>query len=215
MTIDALVGQAATFLLSVIRHFGYGGILILMALESACIPIPSEIVLTFSGYLVGVHALNLAGVVLAGTAGNLLGSLIAYAIGLSGARHLLASYGRYLLISPRDMARADRWFARHGEGTVFIGRLLPVLRTFISLPAGIARMRLAPFIGYSLAGSAIWCLALTVAGMRLGQHWQALGPYMHWLDRGVAAAGLILAALYIRSHRRSGDAQMASKPPKH
>ncbi|MDA8360520.1 MAG: DedA family protein [Gammaproteobacteria bacterium] len=207
MTIDTLVGQAAASLLGVIRRFGYPGILVLMVLESACIPIPSELVLTFSGYLVARHALSLTGVVLAGTAGNLIGSLIAYAIGRSGARHLLVSYGRYLLISPRDMARADRWFARHGDGTVLVGRLLPVLRTFISLPAGIARMRLTPFTGYTLAGSAVWCLALAVAGMRLGQRWQALGPYMHWFDRGIAAAALVLIALYIRSHLRPGDTQ--------
>ncbi len=175
-----------------------------MALESACIPIPSEIILTFSGYLVWTHALNLTGVVVAGSLGSLIGSLAAYVIGLSGARHFLVSYGRYVLISAHDLALADRWFARHGDATVFVGRLLPVLRTFISLPAGVARMRFVPFVGYSLAGSAIWCFALADAGLRLGHHWRALGPYMHWLDRGILVGGITLIALHILRVRRSG-----------
>lgn len=214
MTIGSLVSQAAVLILGIIRHSGYAGIVVLMALESACVPVPSEIILTFSGYLVWTHAMSLVGVVIAGTAGSMIGSFAAYAIGASGARHLLLAYGRYLLIAPQDVALADRWFARHGDGTVFFGRLLPVLRTFISLPAGVARMRIGPFAGYSLAGSALWCLVLAVIGLRLGQHWQALGPYMHWLDRGIVAVGIVLLALYIRRHLRSRDRQMASLPPK-
>ena len=157
--------------------------------------------MTFSGYLVSAKALSLWGVVAAGTAGNLAGSLAAYALGAYGGLPFLRRHGRKILISPHDLDRAHAWFVRHGQAAVFIGRLLPILRTFISLPAGVARMPLAPFVAYSAAGAAIWCAALAWAGLRLGQHWQAIAPYMHAIDYGVAAGLAVFLALAVRRHR--------------
>lgn len=201
MIIDQIVTHVATFVLATIRSFGYGGIVVLMAIESACVPIPSEVIMTFSGYLVFTHTLTLSGIILAGAAGSLAGSLIAYAAGAYGGRPFLVRYGRYLLISPTDLDRADRWFQRHGEATVFIGRLLPVLRTFISLPAGISRMALIPFVVYSFVGSLLWCLALGGIGLLLGNEWHDLSPYMRWLDRGVVVLTVVAAGLYVARHR--------------
>jgi len=188
-----------------IQHFGYAGIVALMTLESACIPIPSEIIMTFSGYLVSVHAMTLIGITAAGTIGNVLGALVAYAIGAYGGRPFLARYGRYVLISRRDLDRTHAWFERHGQITVFIGRLLPIVRTFISLPAGVGRMPLLPFVLYSAGGSFIWCAGLGWIGLRLGNHWRALGPYMHEIDIGVAAVVLALILTTLLRHMRRHD----------
>ncbi|MHB1565401.1 MAG: DedA family protein [Acidiferrobacter sp.] len=201
MIVDQIVGHMAAFTLATIRSFGYGGIAVLMAIESACVPVPSEVIMTFSGYLVFTHTLTLSGIVLAGTLGSLGGSLIAYAIGAYGGRPFLVRYGRYMLISATDLDQADRWFQRHGEATVLVGRLVPVLRTFISLPAGISRMALAPFVVYSFVGSLLWCLGLGWIGLLLGTEWRALGPYLHWLDRGVVVMAVIAVGLYVVRHR--------------
>ncbi|WP_298135376.1 DedA family protein [Acidiferrobacter sp.] len=197
-TIQALAGA----MLLVIRQTGYIGIVGLMTLESACIPIPSEVIMTFSGYLASTHALRLSGVILAGTAGNVIGSLAAYALGAYGGLPFLRRHGRKILISPEDLDTAHTWFARYGQAAVFIGRLLPILRTFISLPAGVARMPLIPFVAYSAAGSALWCAALAGIGLRLGQHWQALAPYMHAVDDSVAGGLVLFLIVAVRRHRR-------------
>src|SRR5215467_10089239 len=137
------------FIVATISALGYSGIVLLMAIESACIPLPSEIIMPFSGYLVSTGELNLWGVAVAGAVGCVLGSLVAYYVGLFGGRPLVLRYGRYLLVSHHDLELADRWFARHGDITIFVGRLLPVVRTFIAFPAGVARMALGKFVAYT------------------------------------------------------------------
>lgn len=188
--IDRLMTAVSTAIIAVISTMGYGGIVLLMAVESACVPLPSEVTMPFSGYLVAAGRFNLQLVALAGAFGCLFGSYFAYALGKGGNR-LLIRYGRYVLIAPHEIEFAERFFERWGPHAVFISRLLPVVRTFIALPAGVARMRLLPFTVYTLLGSYLWCLALAWAGMKLGQHWTDLGPYFHRFD-GVIA-GLVVA----------------------
>lgn len=213
--IETLVNGMAIAILATIRHFGYAGITALMALESACIPIPSEIIMSFSGYLVSIQAMSLLGITLAGTLGSVIGSLAGYALGAYGGLPFLKRYGRYLFISHHDLDLAHDWFARYGQGAVFFGRIIPIVRTFISLPAGVGRMPLTPFILYSAAGSALWSAGLGWIGMRLGQHWQALGPYMHYIDDGVA---LVLAALvvllFVRHRQARRTKQVEAHDPK-
>lgn len=200
--VDHLLTGLAAFILATINRAGYAGIVGLMAVESACIPLPSEIVLPFSGYLAAQGRLNLWWIGVAGAAGCVLGSLAAYYVGARGGRPALDRYGRYLLISRRDLERADRWFQRHGDLTVFVARLLPVARTFIALPAGVARMNLTRFVLYTFAGSLLWSLGLAWVGLELGARWNTLGAYFHRLD-GVIVAGLLLGlAWYVRRHLR-------------
>ncbi|MCL6548133.1 MAG: DedA family protein [Alicyclobacillus sp.] len=177
-----------------------------MTLESTCIPVPSEVVVPYAGYLASRHELSLWAVVAAATAANVIGGLIAYGVGSAGGRPLILHYGRYILLNQRHLERAERWFDHRGEVTVFIGRLLPALRTFISLPAGVARMPVGRFIVYSLLGSLPWNLALAWAGYALGQHWESVSlvikPLTYvgalllvgallwfWLGRGRPATG--------------------------
>lgn len=189
--IEKLIGVLAGFIIGTISSLGYGGIVLLMAIESACIPLPSEIIMPFSGYLVFTGQMQLWLVALAGAFGCVLGSLLAYWLGAVGGRPLVEKYGRYVLISHHDLDLADRWFRRHGDITIFIGRLLPVVRTFIAFPAGIARMSLWRFNIYTFAGSFIWCWALAWIGMQLGQNWNTLGVYFHRFD---ALIGVVLLA---------------------
>ncbi|HJY29369.1 MAG TPA: DedA family protein, partial [Pyrinomonadaceae bacterium] len=134
------------FIVATISALGYGGIVLLMAIESACIPLPSEIIMPFSGYLVSTGELNLWGVAIAGAVGCVLGSLVAYWVGMYGGRPFIEKYGRYILLSRHDLDIADRWFAKHGEVIVFVSRLLPAIRTFIAFPAGVSRMNLPRFV---------------------------------------------------------------------
>jgi membrane protein DedA with SNARE-associated domain len=183
-----------------IAALGYGGIVLMMAIESACIPLPSEVTMPFSGYLITTGRFSLNLVAVAGAVGCLIGSYAAYYAGASGGRWFIERYGRYLLIAPHELEIADRFFARWGSAAVFVCRLLPVVRTFIAFPAGVARMRILPFTIYTLAGSYLWCLALAYAGMKLGQHWDALGPYFHRFD-GVIVALLVLGAIPLLYNR--------------
>ena len=200
--IDQLISAVAGFVISTISRLGYGGIVLLMTIESACIPLPSEIIMPFSGYLVHRGELNLQLVALAGAVGCVIGSLIAYHVGAWGGRPLIEKYGKYILISPHDLAIADRWFERHGDITVFIGRLLPVIRTFIAFPAGVARMPLWRFNLYTFVGSYVWSLALAWIGMKLGEHWDTLGFYFHRFDAAIAVVGLAAVAWYVWRHVR-------------
>ncbi len=198
--IDRAMSWVSAMIVAVISTTGYGGVVLLMGIESACVPLPSEITMPFSGYLVASGRFDLNLVALAGAAGCLLGSYVAYFVGARGGRRLLLRYGRWVLIAPHEIELADRFFARWGSHAVFISRLLPVVRTFIALPAGVARMRLLPFSVYTFIGSYIWCFALAWAGMKLGQHWGELGPYFHRFDGAIAiliVAG-VAAALYNR-----------------
>jgi len=181
-----LIELVGSLIVSVISAAGYAGIVLLMAVESACIPLPSEVIMPFSGYLVLAGRFNLGWVAVAGALGCNLGSIVAYYIGALGGRPLAERYGRYVLVSHRDLDRADRWFTRYGNSTVFFARLLPVIRTFIALPAGVSRMNFVRFNLYTFLGSLPWCLALAYAGMKLGERWDVLRRYFHRFDAVLA-----------------------------
>ena len=197
-----LLALVAAFITGSISSLGYGGIVLLMAVESACIPLPSEVIMPFSGYLVFRGELVFWGVALAGATGCVLGSLAAYWLGARGGRPLVERYGRYVFVSRHDIELADRWFTRHGDVTVFVARLLPVVRTFIAFPAGVARMALGKFVAYTFVGSLIWCAALAWVGETLGEHWESLGPWFHRFDALIVAAILLGAAWWIWRHLR-------------
>ncbi len=166
-----ILAAVAHFIISVISSTGYGGVAFLMAIESACIPIPSEIIMPFAGYLVQQGQLNLFWVATAGALGCNIGSAVAYWVGAWGGRPFLERYGRWILLDMKDLDRADRFFQRFGGVTVFVGRLLPVIRTFIALPAGISRMPQLRFHIYTFLGSWPWCFGLAFVGVKLGRAW--------------------------------------------
>jgi membrane protein DedA with SNARE-associated domain len=197
-----LIALLASAVIGVISRMGYLGIVLLMGIESACIPLPSEIIMPFAGYLVFKGTLVLWMVALAGAIGCVLGSWLAYAVGAWGGRPLAERYGKYVLISPDDLDLADRWFQRYGGGIIFVGRLLPVIRTFIAFPAGVARMPLWRFSLYTFLGSFIWCWALAWMGLKLGEHWDTLGVYFHRFDAAIGAVILVALALYVWRHIR-------------
>jgi len=200
--IAKLLAALAAFIIGTLSTLGYAGVVLLMGIESACIPLPSELIMPFAGYLVFKGTLTLWGVALAGALGCVLGSLVAYYVGLWGGRPLVLKYGRYLLISRHDVDLADRWFARHGDITIFIGRLLPVVRTFIAFPAGVARMPLLKFMAYTFLGSLIWCWGLAWLGRTLGEHWDSLATYFHRFDAVILVLILAGAAWWVWRHIR-------------
>src|SRR5450830_43300 len=200
--LEKIITALAAWIIMIISTLGYGGVALLMAIESACIPLPSEVIMPFAGYLVFTGQLTLWGVALAGAIGCVIGSIPAYYLGAYGGRKLIERYGKWMLMSHHDLELADSWFAKHGEITIFIGRLLPVVRTFIAFPAGIARMNMARFVIYTFCGSLIWCLLLAYAGMKLGQHWETLGVYFHEFHYVIAVVGLVFAVWYVRRHFR-------------
>lgn len=184
---------------------GYFGIIFAMALESCCIPLPSEIVMPLAGAYVVLypHKFSLVGVTIAGTVGCVVGSVVAYWIGRTGGRPLLLRFGRYVLISQSDSDRADRLFARHGNSVTFFSRLLPVVRTYISLPAGIAEMNFARFVIYTTLGSLPWCLLLAFIGTKIGERSQqihALTSVFHGLDIVIGVVIVLAVALYVYRH---------------
>ncbi len=191
--------------------FGYLGVLLAMAVESAAIPIPSELILPFAGFSVarGIpEPLTGApwsywGAVVAGVVGNTLGSLVAYAVGAYGGRPLLERYGRYVLISMHDLDAADRHFRRWGDATVFFSRMLPIVRTFISVPAGIAHMPLWRFIVFSVLGAIPWVMLLVWGGVVLGEHWVDIKHSLKGLDYIVAAVIVLGVGLFIWRHVRT------------
>jgi membrane protein DedA with SNARE-associated domain len=188
------------FIKSVIATTGYGGIVILMAIESACIPLPSELIMPFAGCLVYEGTMKLLWVATAGAIGCNLGSLVAYEVGHYGGRPLVERYGRWILLGRRELDWADRFFARWGYLAVFIARLLPVVRTFIALPAGITRMPRLRFHLYTFLGSWPWCLGLAWLGMKLGQNWRELGKYFHKFDAVILVILAIGIAWFLWSH---------------
>ncbi|WP_097460448.1 DedA family protein [Mangrovitalea sediminis] len=195
-----LISLLAGFVIATISRMEYVGIALLMGIESACIPLPSEIIMPFSGYLVFQGKLTLWGVAVAGAVGCVIGSWIAYAIGAWGGRPLIERYGKYVLISHHDLDLADRWFQRHGDITIFIGRLLPVIRTFIAFPAGVARMAVWRFTLYTFIGSLIWCWGLAWIGLKLGENWDTLGTYFHRFDAVIGAVIIAAVVWYVWRH---------------
>ena len=198
--IEKIVGLLAAWIMGVISNMGYGGIVLLMGIESACIPLPSEVIMPFAGFLVFKGEMLLWAVALAGALGCVLGSIPAYYLGMFGGRPLVEKYGKWVLISAKDLNWADQAFAKHGDIIIFIGRLLPAVRTFIAFPAGVARMPMGKFISYTFIGSFIWCYLLAFAGFIMGEHWESLKVYFHQFHYIIAGAGLIFVILYIRRH---------------
>src|SRR6266568_5945359 len=211
--IARLIEILSAFIIATISTLGYAGVVLLMAIESACIPLPSEIIMPFSGYLVYTGRFNLWLVSVAGAVGCVVGSLAVYWVGMYGGRPLIEKYGRYVLISRRDLDLADRWFARYGELIVFTSRLLPVIRTFIAFPAGVARMNLTRFVVYTFAGSLPWCLGLAYLGQRLGEQWDksdALKSWFHRFDFVIGIIAIFAAVWWIWRHLKNVPADNPS-----
>ena len=204
--IDTLV---IPFLQALYGWAGYAGVFVAMTIESAMIPLPSELILPFAGFLVSdpTQIEPLTGrpwdlwiAVIVGTAGNTTGSLIAYAIGRYGGRPFLERYGKYLLIRGHDLELADRWFARWGSQTAFFSRLMPIVRTFISFPAGVARMPVGRFVLYSTAGALPWSIALVFAGRSLGENWPTIRDLLAPYDLAILGVLIVAVAAYVWWH---------------
>ncbi|MDD2753603.1 MAG: DedA family protein [Candidatus Portnoybacteria bacterium] len=198
--VSAILAWLSSIIISVISGTGYLGVFLLMALESACVPVPSEIIMLFSGFLVWSGRFELWPVVIWGALGNLAGSILAYIIGAKGGRRLVEKYGKYFLVSRRDLDLADNWFAEYGQAAVFFSRLLPVVRTFISLPAGIARMDFKKFCIYTLAGSLPWSFFLAYAGLAAGENWDGLKIYFHKFNLFIGALIILGAIWWVNRH---------------
>lgn len=204
-----ILAVLSDFIISVESSMGYLGIVLLMGIESCCIPLPSEIIMPFAGFLctpegaakVGVQ-FSLWGVGLAGAIGCVVGSIPAYYLGMFGGRPLILKYGKYILMSHHDLDMADRWFERRGDITVFIARLLPVIRTFIAFPAGVNRMNMTKFIVYTFLGSFPWCLGLAYVGVKVGENLEVLKPYFHRFDAVIGVVLLAGATFWIWRHVR-------------
>ncbi len=194
------------FITNLIGDYGYLAVFVLMVLESACVPIPSEVTMLFGGALASAafagpdQQLNLVTVALVGTAGNLVGSWLAYWAGYVGGRPLIDRFGRYLLVLPHEVDRAHVWFERHGEMAVFASRLLPVIRTFISLPAGVARMPFGRFTLYTVLGCLPWTFALAGLGYALGENWTAVEAILQPIAWAIVAIVLVAGVWWV-SHR--------------
>ena len=184
-----------------VQSGGYIGIFLAMVLESACIPLPSEVIMPFGGFLAWAGHLQLWMVIVMGTLGNIVGSLVAYYVGKLGGRAVITQYGRYIHITGRNLKKAEQWFDRRGEWAVFIGRLLPGIRTFISLPAGIAQMNVVKFTLFSSIGSLPWVAALAYAGYQLGQNWEGIRTYTHPLIYVAVAVVVLLAGTVVYRRR--------------
>ncbi len=201
--IARIIEILSAFIVATISSLGYAGIVLLMAIESACIPLPSEIIMPFSGYLVYKGQFNLWLVGVAGAVGCVVGSWVAYYAGMYGGRPFIERYGRYVLMSRHDLDLADRWFARYGEVIVFASRLLPVIRTFIAFPAGIARMNMTRFTVYTFLGSLPWCVGLAYVGQVLGEQWdknETLKTWFHRFDFLIGAVILAAAVWWVWRH---------------
>jgi len=210
--IGRIIEALAVFTTWVISSMGYGGIVLLMGIESACIPLPSEIIMPFAGYLVFKGQFTLQGAALAGAIGCVVGSIPAYYLGQYGGRPLIEKYGRYVLISHRELDLADRLFTRWGQWVVLAARLLPVIRTFIAFPAGVSRMPMGKFIVYTFVGSYPWCLGLAWVGQKLGESWNSdprLKAAFHRFDAAIGVVMLVAVVAFVwhkvREARRARD----------
>lgn len=196
-----ILNNLIEFIISTISSSGYIGIFLLMIAESALIPIPSEVIMPFSGYLVSSGKFNVVFVIISGSIGNLIGSLVAYYIGLRLGREFILKYGKYVLLRKSHLEITESYFKKYGDRSTFISRMLPAVRTYISLPAGVAKMNLRKFIIYTLIGSIIWNSALTYIGIQLGQEWKNILHYSDYFD-GIVIVGVIVAiVIFFRSKR--------------
>jgi len=193
-----IINNLANFVIQIISNSGYLGIFALMIAESALIPIPSEIIMPFSGYLVFTGKFNLIGVIIAGGVGNLVGSLIAYFIGIKLGRAFILKYGKYFLLKKSHLDWAESFFEKHGNKTTFVTRLLPGIRTYISLPAGVAKMDLKKFSLYTFVGSIIWSAMLTYVGVALGEEWTKIRQYSEYIDVAVIIGIIIVIIIIVK-----------------
>ncbi|MBI2113362.1 MAG: DedA family protein [Candidatus Wildermuthbacteria bacterium] len=196
----SILEWGASVVISFIQATEYAGIAFLMALESASVPIPSEIIMPFAGYLVFTGSLNFFWVVFWGTMGNVIGSLVSYAIGYWGGRAFLNRFGRYIFVKQRDIQMAERFFHTYGALAVFLGRLLPIVRTFISFPAGVARMNIWKFTIYTTLGCIPWSILLAYAGVAAGENWEFLKVYFHKFDWVIAFLLVVGAVWWVHRH---------------
>jgi membrane protein DedA with SNARE-associated domain len=190
--IFAFIGS---FVLSIISQLGYAGIFFLMMLESMIVPVPSEFVMPFAGFLVAQGSFNVVLVILVSTLGSITGSLLFYYIGTTGGLTLVQRYGKYVLVDTEDIKKTEAWFNKRGDLTIFLARLIPVVRHLISLIAGIAKMNVKKFTIYTIFGAALWNGILTYLGLFLGQHWDKVSQYMENLDLVIVIL-LIAGCLY-------------------
>jgi membrane protein DedA with SNARE-associated domain len=186
-----------------IGNHGFPAVLGLMTLESACIPVPSEVIQLFAGYLVSLHRMGFAAAVTAGVLGNVIGSWISWSVGYYGGRPFIERWGRYIHVTPARLDTAHGWFERHGEITVLVGRCVPLIRTFISLPAGVARMPFWRFTLFTVLGCVPWVLGLTLLGYEVGPSWERWRHRLEYLDYIVATAIIVaIVYLFVRARRR-------------
>jgi len=197
---DKIIFFLASFIVGGISLLGYSGVVIMMAIESVCVPLPSEIIMPFAGYLAAKGEFIFIGVAIAGSIGSVIGSVLAYGVGVYGGRAFIEKYGKYILLSRHDLNLADKFFHKYGSSAMFFSRMLPVVRTFISLPAGIAKMNFTKFIIYTFLGSLPWCFGLAYAGKKLGDHWNALGVYFHKFDAIIGILLILGVAWFIKRH---------------
>jgi len=210
ITITELLVPIVQFITSFISNLGYVGIFFLMILESALIPIPSEVIMPFSGFLVSVGKLGAVGVVLAGSFGNLVGSVATYYLGLRLGRAVIIKYGKYVLFRKKHLEYTERLFEKYGEKIAFVGRLLPGVRTYVSLPAGIGLTGFVKFAVYTFAGSLIWNAMLTYAGIELGINWKHIDKYSGYLYT-IAIVSTIVIIFWILWARRASKSKTTTK----
>lgn len=209
-----LIEWGTNLILDWISNYGYGGIMLLMALESACMPVPSEIVMPFAGFLVaqGDSGMSLLGITVAGSLGCTIGSIAAYVFGFYAGRPLILRYGKYILIREKHLVTAEEWFEKWGDKATFIARLLPVIRTVISLPAGIAKMNFKKFVFYSFVGSVPWTFALAYVGYVLGSEWESIKGVFRELDVVVVVAAIAVVIYYVYRMKRNNSKPKQAQP---
>jgi membrane protein DedA with SNARE-associated domain len=209
-----LIEWGTNLILDWISNYGYGGIMLLMALESACMPVPSEIVMPFAGFLVaqGDSGMSLLGIIIAGSLGCTIGSIAAYVFGFYAGRPLILRYGKYVLIREKHLVTAEEWFEKWGDKATFIARLLPVIRTVISLPAGIAKMNFKKFVFYSFVGSVPWTFMLAYVGYVLGSEWESIKGVFRELDIVVVVAAIAVVAYYAYRMKRNSTKPKQAQP---
>lgn len=221
LVLASISGSLVNAISEFVREAGLPGIFVLMGLSAACIPIPSEVVMLFAGFAVADpvksaagHHMTMLGIVLAGILGTMVGSWVAYAVGRGGRLELLERHGAKIHIGPTQIQRADRWFARYGDWAVLVGRVVPFVRAFVSLPAGVAKMPLGRFTVLSLIGSTPWVLALAFAGQAVGAEWTKIRTGFEYVDYAIIAA-IVLAILYMLWRRRGRGSRGAEAPAIH
>lgn len=199
--IEHIIGLATSLIISVIHSTGYLGVFLLMTAESALIPIPSEVTMPFAGYLASTGVFDVILVILVGAFANLFGSILAYYLGFYGEdlliRNLVQKYGKFLLISIDEYEKSEKWFRKYGERIVFFSRVLPVVRTFISLPAGVAKMNFKKFVVFTFVGSLIWSIFLTYVGYTLGKNWHSIEVYYRKFEYLIIGVILALGIYYV------------------